>query len=463
MNLWMQQHAATLVDRAALALDASLFDEAAADLDGALRMDPGHAEALQMRLSVDLMRNRCEEALAIADQLAAYHPSIAASPAVRLSVAEAHGRLGRHQDAVRTLERLVEQSPDAVDAWRALAGLRMRLGRDEPAAAALRRVLELEPDNAQARRQLARLVGHTDPQAAIDLLTWQGHGDDPLVRLDAARLCLHVDRLRDAQDLLDRVMLAHGDDPAACIEAGNLADRFGDRPGARALLEFASATRGSHQPDAVAALAVSHLHAGAFADAAWAYRRLARLADREDDFERATDAMAGLTVAGLGADRPRLAGLARRRLLAMLSGDEEACRTAIAGVWRHAAAARIIAATRRKTVGGGQADGSAEAGREDPAGDTLRPMLARAVSALRASADREPDRADTLYHLAVCEHELGEQASARATLDKALALNPDYADARRLAMRLSAMRPADAEPVKVEVPGTLVDELADAA
>ncbi|MEM9790959.1 MAG: tetratricopeptide repeat protein, partial [Planctomycetota bacterium] len=276
MNLWMQQHAAALVDRAALALDAALLDEASADLDAALRLDPGHADALQMRLTVDLMLGRCDHALALADQLAAYHPDLAKSPAVALSMAEAHARAGRAADAADLLAQLVAQHPDEPDAWRALAGARLRLGQSDAAGNALREVIRLEPDNAAARRQLARLIGVTDPQAAIDLLAWPGHTDDPVVLLDAARLCLHVDRLRDAQDLIDRVMLDHGDDPAACIEAGNLADRFGDRAGARALLEFAAATRGSHQPDALGALAVSHLHAGAFPDAAAAFRRLAR-------------------------------------------------------------------------------------------------------------------------------------------------------------------------------------------
>ncbi|MEM9753199.1 MAG: hypothetical protein AAF916_07410, partial [Planctomycetota bacterium] len=52
-------------------------------------------------------------------------------------------------------------------------------------------------------------------------------------------------------------------------------------------------------------------------------------------------------------------------------------------------------------------------------------------------------RADTLYHLAVCEHELGDDPAARATLDRALHTNPHYADARRLALRLNTTPAAD--------------------
>ncbi|MEM0914960.1 MAG: tetratricopeptide repeat protein [Planctomycetota bacterium] len=445
MNLWTQQHAAALVDRAGLALDACLLDEASADLDAAIRLDPGHADALQMRLTVDLMLGRCEHALAVADQLAAYHPELAQSPAVGLSIAEAHARAGRVADATDLLTRLTDRHPDQPDAWRALAGALLRLGQDEASADALDRLIELEPDNGIARRQLARVIGHRDPQRAIELLRWPGHGDDPVVLLDCARLCMHVDRLRDAQDLLDRVMLEHGDDPAACIETGNLADRFGDRAAARALLEFAAATRGSHQPDALAALAIAHLHAGAFAAAATVFRRLTRRADRDSDAHRLAEGYAGLTVAALSAGRDRLATRARRRLLTTVHGDEAAARTAVATAWRHAAAARVIDATRRATDAGNASDTATNSPGADSTGRppaSIRPLLARAVAALRQSADAHPDRADTLYHLAVCEHELGHDDTARSALDRALRANPHYAQARRLSMQLGLMRRA---------------------
>ncbi|MEM6334576.1 MAG: tetratricopeptide repeat protein [Planctomycetota bacterium] len=457
MNLWTRQNLGTLLDRAQLAIDAALLDEASADLDAALRLEPGHADALELRLGVDLMLGRLDHALAVHEHLAAYHPDRATAPSVQLARAEALARLGRHDHAASVLDELLADHPEQPDALRMLAGLATRLGQPQRAAAALERLIELQPDEPAPRRQLARLVGHSDAQRAIDLLTWPGHTDDPVVRLDAARLCLHLDRLRDARDLIDAVMLDHGDDAAACIEAGNLADRFGDRSGARALLEFAAATRGPHQPVAINSLAVSFLHSGAFADAAVAYHRLARRAMRDHQPDPLADAYAGLAVAGWCAQRPRLARRARARLLALCAGDEAATRKAIAAVWRHAAAARVIDATRRQH----EPNPTTEA-----APDPVRSMLAHAAESLARAAEQNPDHADTHYQLAVVQHELGHADDAATALERALAVNPDYADARRLSMKLAAMRPAETPPVELDAhTGETVSDqpLADAA
>ncbi|MEO0586954.1 MAG: tetratricopeptide repeat protein, partial [Planctomycetota bacterium] len=410
------------------------------------------------------MLGRLKHALAVHEHIAAYHPDLALAPSVQLGRAEALARLGQHDHAANVLDQLLADHPDQPDALRMLAGLAARLGQPSRAAAALERLIELAPDEAAPRRQLARLVGHSDPQRAIDLLTWPGHANDPVVRLDAARLCLHVDRLRDARDLIDAVMIDHGDDATACIEAGNLADRFGDRPGARALLEFASATRGPHQAEAVNSLAVSFLHGGAFAEAAATYHRLARRAARDEDADALAEAYAGLAVAGWCAQRPRLARRARARLLAVYAGDEMLARKAIAAVWRHAAAARVIDATRRQLASDddSQANGHATAQDASP----VRRMLARAAESLERAAAEHPDHADTLYQLAVVQHELGHADDAATAIERALALNPDYADARRLSMKLAAMRPADALPVELDphTGQTVSDQpLADAA
>ncbi|MEM6392297.1 MAG: hypothetical protein AAF797_05950 [Planctomycetota bacterium] len=132
---------------------------------------------------------------------------------------------------------------------------------------------------------------------------------------------------------------------------------------------------------------------------------------------------AGLWTCASLAKRERLAGRAMEALRTVASAGERA--SALAAVWVHAAAYHVV----RSYV-----DAQASAHDASP----LAELLKASAGALQDEADRRPRRADTQHHLSVCTAALGERDRASVANAMALRVNPGYAEARALAVRLGA-------------------------
>lgn len=104
---------------------------------------------------------------------------------------------------------------------------------------------------------------------------------------------------------------------------------------------------------------------------------------------------------------------------------------ALAAAWPHVACGLAVGKAR---------DGRLEVDMSPPS--PLVSMTRRATATLRRHARRFPRRADTHYHLGACLAELGDAEQAEAAAGRALQLNPRYAEASRLALRVGRLKAA---------------------
>lgn len=127
---------------------------AAREYRTALRLDPGHPEALVNLAALEVEGGNPAAAVDLYRRYLATAPD---SVPVRRDLAAALVAAGRPAEAVAECERLVELLPERADLHGSLAYARLAAGRPEEAARAWRRVLELRPDSLLVRYQLARL------------------------------------------------------------------------------------------------------------------------------------------------------------------------------------------------------------------------------------------------------------------------------------------------------------------
>jgi len=417
LNNQMQvQH---LLDRALAALDAGMPEQATADLDQCLRIEPGNLCARLAQARAALAVNLPRKALSELDGAHLYDPDRSGQPEVAMLRALTLVRCNLDDMARGELGKLVERFPDDIRPRRMLAELCIRNGLFDEAAEQMRHVVRLEPTNATARRTLAGLIQKSDPQTSIELLLQDTEAPSPVTQLLAARLCHEVGRLRDAEEIYDKLLVGRPDDPTVWLEAGKLADATGADSLAVARLEHAVALADNGKDVALAALALSHMHAGRLEEAGRCWWRSARC--RTDN----PNAWAGLLVCAIACERTTLADRAGHMLELHWSRSER--RAAIADLWPHAAGGMVIRQnTSDRVQTASEADGP------------LKDLLATAVQTLTSHAQSEPNRADTHYHLAVCCDALEEEEAACQSVRTALQINPTYAAAADLARRLQA-------------------------
>ena len=247
---------------------------------------------------------------------------------------------------------------------------------------------------------------------------------DPAVQLTLARHFHAKGRYREAMDMLESLMQRYPDAPDLLEEAGQLAEQFGEDEQADRYLRCAASRGGTL---ALVGLATAQMHAGRVAPAAWLWWRIARLADVER--AAAIEAWAALAVCANEANRLRVIKYAQRQLSDLAVGDD--ARQAMARAEQHLSSGRVISASR---VGRGQRT-------QNPS--SLQWIAERAADTLEEHARVFPGRADTHYHLAMCEHVLGNRDAATANVAQALNLNPNYRAAKALQLRIE---PSDDAP-----------------
>lgn len=238
---------------------------------------------------------------------------------------------------------------------------------------------------------------------------------DTVIRRTLAQLLRKVDRLCEAQENYDRlVMDTQAQDATVWLEAGTLADAIGDHAQAIKRLERAVALTRGDEAAALEALALAHMHGGRLEVAGRCWWRLTRLT------KSTPRAWAGLLVCALARGRTTLAAKAERAISRDASPSKRCAE--LAKLWPQAAAATVIA----------RSIGSAASAPTKPLG-LLDSLLSKATVTLDRHVTSFPLRADSHYHLARCRHGLGQTRAADQAVKAALAINPGYIAAAKLA------------------------------
>lgn len=195
---------ALLVLRAAIKQNRHDFAGALADLNAALKADPGDPRAWASKAMILLVQGRPEEALQACAEVERRGASISGT----ICRAAALARLGRSAEARVLLETTLERSPalaPAVERWARLelAEIGRVLGQDDLAERQLRAALRREPLDAAAATALADLLLHQRrPQDALVVLGDDSAHDGKLLRTALALQALNDDAWRERAALL---------------------------------------------------------------------------------------------------------------------------------------------------------------------------------------------------------------------------------------------------------------------
>ncbi|MDH3819243.1 MAG: FecR domain-containing protein, partial [Myxococcales bacterium] len=137
--------------RASLLLAASAVDEAAADIERALKLDPDSSDALSLRAIIAVAGNDSDTALATADRAIASDPK---SATAQIALAYARQSVFDLKGARSALERAVELEPDNALAWARLSELHLAFGKAHDAMNAAEKAVQIEPNLARTQSVL---------------------------------------------------------------------------------------------------------------------------------------------------------------------------------------------------------------------------------------------------------------------------------------------------------------------
>ncbi len=412
MTRHLDQHlrARQNLDRATHALSANMTERALDLARDVLRQNPGDltARVLEARAKLAMCRpNEALDALEAAFLYSQYDGPRADADMLR---AEALIQCDLDDLAGTQIDHLRRRFPDDVRCHRLAAELAAKQQRSADAIDALRHVVRLEPSDTSAHGLLARYLADDNPNAAFDWLEQNTH--DAARRLELARLCRRVDRLADAEAHYAALIETHRDDAHLWCEAAQVAMLIGHDTAAVNRLNHAVSVSDAHDNTALHALATAHMQTGRFAPAARCWWRATRRDDKD------VRAWAGLMICCHCCDRVKPSRRATTKLEKHSSKAER--RHILAELWQHAAGGRIIA----QTVGSDNRHEHRAA---------FERLLNRAANVLGDQLDEHPRRADMHYHRAVCLRALGLEQDGDEHLIEALAINPDYEAARKLA------------------------------
>ena len=138
-------------------------DEALECFQGALGEKPDHVQAA-LNLADCYRENReFERALEELNRQINYHPT---NPDIRIRTALTLMKLGRWEEALRSLDHVLERVPDHAEALRAQADIYLAASRPRDAEAVLKR-LPRGPGDADRHRRMADLIAPDRPEDAL--------------------------------------------------------------------------------------------------------------------------------------------------------------------------------------------------------------------------------------------------------------------------------------------------------
>ena len=217
------------------------FTQARSLAEGALKLRPGHAEALHILGLAALRAGRAEEAADLIGQAIAADDS---DPSCHNNLAVALNRLGRGAEAEAASRRAVELKADYADGHVNLGLSLENQGRLEDAEAAYRRAIEASPGHLNAHNNLGNVLRRRgDLDAAIGAyhkaVTLQPQFALAQSNLGAA--LREAGRLKEAMAHCTQAVRIDPRNPQAQNSLGNVRVAVGDMDGAIASFELATA------------------------------------------------------------------------------------------------------------------------------------------------------------------------------------------------------------------------------
>jgi len=141
----------SLASRAASSLAVGRVDEANADLDRALKLDPKNSDALALQSIIAVVQNDKDKALTLAQEAVAADPN---STSAKMALSYAQQARFDLDGARKTLEGEVQAHPDNALAWARLAELRASFSELDGALEAAQKAVALNPNLSRTQTVL---------------------------------------------------------------------------------------------------------------------------------------------------------------------------------------------------------------------------------------------------------------------------------------------------------------------
>ncbi len=157
------RNAAWHLQRASLLLSVGRQDEALADIDAALKLDPKAGQAHALRAIIHVVRNERPQALAEAEKGVA----LSDTATTRIALSYAQQADFRIEGARDTLLEAVKKHPEDALAWARLSEIQLMLGDKEQSRASAAKATALAPDLARTQlvKGFAALAEYRDAEA----------------------------------------------------------------------------------------------------------------------------------------------------------------------------------------------------------------------------------------------------------------------------------------------------------
>jgi len=420
MNLDRDLQARDYSNRALLALEAGLFDDAIKLVTRSVQLNPQNSETRITQVKIDLALHRPVSALAALDQHDLCAPHRRDLPEVSCLRAQAFLLSKQNFKAQQVLERITADYPKYAMGHRLLAQCLLATNQKVAGIRHLTFLVALEPEDVVSVQSLASLVEDSDPRESLNLmLSLPQDSISPEVLLYQARLHYKLEQLCDAQVIYSNLIASGISDPQVYLEAGTIADEMGENKQAVKYLETAIEFGGKITGHVYCQLALVHMHGGHFEQAGLCWWK----ASRQDRTQ--AKPWAGLLVCALASRKPTLVARVSETL-------DQRCnpitrRNLISDFWTHAACGKIVNEQAKRDVANPQLVAT-----------PLQTILNHAANTLFEHAVKYPTRADTFYHLANCQQAMGQSGKALEFVKQAIRINPNYTTATELEEKLAA-------------------------
>ena len=252
-NLKAQGRVAEAVDSywraAAYLVSSGRIDEAEKDIEGALDINPHHAELLMMKGYTLVFKGRHEDALLTIDESLSLAPDNAATLALK---GQTLAILSRETEAVEYLQRAVATNPSDASVFFMLGALFRKLKDYNKALEALNKALDLAPDYALALVGKGRVLHDLNRNEEACELLQRAVELDPTLGLAFSILgktLIKLERYEDALKAIDQAISLLPNELDLAVDKARALLGLGRAPEALQLLQAEVKTK----PDSVAA------------------------------------------------------------------------------------------------------------------------------------------------------------------------------------------------------------------
>jgi tetratricopeptide (TPR) repeat protein len=213
LGIWLERepnNSQAYLLRGILFLNLGRRDEAGADFEHVLELDPEHEEARQRLVDYLVEAGKARDALPHAEYLARRRPE---DPGAQLSVALCKDLLGEQDEAERLLDRILTKAPHFGPALAARGRIALRTGEPDKAEELLRQAVTVQPDDYSIHYQFH--------------LALLANGKAEEAKQEQARMKQISEDLSRVQEIIRHKMEESPHDPALHYEVGMSALRLG--------------------------------------------------------------------------------------------------------------------------------------------------------------------------------------------------------------------------------------------